>query len=242
MSGGVTESAYASLNEAAANDILQPNTSAAQAAEFMLSQVLQQPGARHAQWAMTVENPRQMRIWAAWDSVQDHVNYQQTEVYAEVQQQLLAIFDLSAPFSVCHLEPSNTALFVTDAKTHPVVETLTMGFPEDIDSAAKAEVEAQFQRFADKALRLPGLCKSILTAWSVESNVPLPGLETGSGARNGTVYSVMTSWRSVDELEQNKELPAFKASIHLLKTLPGLVNLDAVHVVDVTSGLADKSH
>lgn len=157
-----------------------------------------------------------------------------------MQKKLLAIFDLSAPFSVCHLEPSNTALFLTDADTHPTVEILTMGFPEDISAAARAAVEAQFQDFADRALRPPGLCKSILTAWSVESNVPLPGLEAGPGARNGTVYSVLTSWRSVEEHERNKELPAFKKSVHLLKTLPGLVSRDAVHVVDVKSGVADK--
>lgn len=82
MSGGVSEFAYASLHEDAATDILQPNTTAGKTAEFMLSQVLKQPGARHAQWALTEENPRQMRIWADWDSVQDHVNYQQTEYAA----------------------------------------------------------------------------------------------------------------------------------------------------------------
>ncbi|VUC21563.1 unnamed protein product [Clonostachys rosea] len=240
MSGGVSEFAYASLHEDAATDILHPNTTAGKAAAFMLSQVLEQPGARHAQWALTKENPRQMRIWADWDTLQDHLNYQQTEVYAEVQKQLYAIFDLSAPFSVCHLEPPNTALFLTDADTHPVVEILTMGFPGDISSAGKAAVEAQFQSFADKALRPPGLCKSILTAWSVESNVPLPRLEAGSGAQNGTVYSVLISWRSVEEHEQNKELPAYKKSVHLLKTLPGLVTLDVKHVVDVKSGVAGK--
>lgn len=264
MSAGTAEFAYVSLNEDAAIDILQPNTTAGQTADFMITQVLKQPGARHAGWALTEENPRQMRIWADWDSLQDHLNYQKTEyaphrplrlsnvsnymstrringltlspvahrVYAEVQKKLYVIFDLAAPFSVCHLEPSNTALFLTDADTHPAVEVLTMGFPHDIEDATKAAVEAQFHDFADKALKGPGLCKSILAAWSVESNVPLPGLETGEGVQNGTVYIALISWRSVEEHMQNKELPAFKESVHLLRTLPRLVNLDVVHIVD----------
>lgn len=150
---------------------------------------------------------------------------------------MFANFDLSAPFSVCYLEPSNSAIFLTDVDTHPAVEILTIRFPNGISSAAKAAVETQFQDFADKALRPSGLFKSILTTWSMESNVALPGLEAG---QTDTLYSVLISGRSVKEHEQNKELPAFKKYVHLLKTLPGLVSLDVAYVVNVKSRVVNK--
>ncbi|CAH0002209.1 unnamed protein product [Clonostachys byssicola] len=86
------------------------------------------------------------------------------------------------------------------------------------------------------ALRPSGLFKSILTTWSAESNELLLGLETGPG----DVYSVLITGRSVEEHEQNKEPPAFKESVHLLKTLPGLASLEVAHVVNVKSGVANK--
>jgi hypothetical protein len=75
-----------------------------------------------------------------------------------------------------------------------------MRFPDDMSSTTKGAVEVHFQNFAEKALRPSGLFKSILTTWAAESNVLLPGLETGPGA----VYSVLISGSSVEDISRTR--------------------------------------
>lgn len=147
--------------------------------------------------------------------------------YNDVQKYLVPILDLDAPLSICHLSPSNTSVFLSDAATHPTVEILTMCFPSDIDSETKTAIEAQFAQFAEKTFRAPGLCKSIETSWSVESDVALPGLET---EQKGAVYVSHITWKSVDDHMRNRELDAFKDNVHLLRTLPKLTKMNVVHV------------
>lgn len=151
--------------------------------------------------------------------------------YADVQKYLIPNVNLDAPLSICHLDPSNTSVFLDDAATHPTVEILTMCFPGDLDDATKQAVETQFAEFTDKTLRAPGLCKSISTSWSVEKDVALPGLEA---EQKGAVYVSLITWRSVQEHLGNRELDAFKENVHLLRTLPRLIKLNVVHVNALT--------
>ena len=79
MSAGITEFAYVSLTDEAAPDALNTDTVAGKAIEYMINQVLKHPGARHAHWGMSVENPKQLRVFVDWDKVQDHLDYRETE-------------------------------------------------------------------------------------------------------------------------------------------------------------------
>lgn len=103
-----------------------------------------------------------------------------------------------------------------------------MCFPGDLDSETKAAIENQFGQFVDRTLRAPGLCKSIETSWSVESDVALPGLEEEE--QKGNLYVSLITWRSVDEHLQNRELDEFKEGVHLLRSLPRMIKIDVVHV------------
>lgn len=149
-----------------------------------------------------------------------------------MQKYLVPILDLEAPLSLCHLSPSNTSVFLSDAATHPVVEILTMCFPCGVDAEIKAAVDAQFKEFVDKALRVPGLSKSAEASWTVEDDVAVPGLEAG-GVKCTELVALIT-WKSIDDHMKNRELDAFKESIHLLRGLPELIKLDCVHVKTLT--------
>lgn len=110
---------------------------------------------------------------------------------------------------------------------NPTVEVLSMCFPGDIDDATRSAVEAQWEDFADKALRAPAMCGSITQGWTTEKDVPLPGEDKG---QTGRILLALISWPSVDKHMENRDTQAFKDSVHLLRTLPSLVKLDVFHV------------
>lgn len=84
-SPGVTEFAYVSLKDDAAHDALNPDSVPGKAVEYMINQVLKHPGARNAHWGLSVENPKQLRIFVDWDKVQDHLDYRETEYAYQTQ-------------------------------------------------------------------------------------------------------------------------------------------------------------
>jgi hypothetical protein len=143
-----------------------------------------------------------------------------------VQKYLVPHLNLSAPLSICHIDPAVSSLF-SDPK-YPTVEILSMCFPSDVDDATKSVVEKQWGEFADKALRAPGLCKTITQGWSVEKDVALPGGEADKKAC--VVFLSLISWESVDQHMQNRDLDVFKEARPLLASLPQLIKLNAVHV------------
>lgn len=102
-----------------------------------------------------------------------------------------------------------------------------MCFPADIDDAGRAAVDAQFNDFADKALRVPAMCGSIVQGWTTENNVPSPGEESG---KTGRILVSLISWPSVEKHMENRDTQAFKDSVHLLRGLPSLTKLDVFHV------------
>ena len=110
-----------------------------------------------------------------------------------------------------------------------------MCFPDDLDAPTKSAIESQFDEFIDKTLGPAGLYKSCEASWSVETNVAVPG-EDG---KTGSQYVALITWRTVEDHLKNRELPEFKEWIHLLRTLPRLVKLNAVHVVSAKTRLAE---
>ena len=78
-SPGITEFAYASVKAEYEADYLNPETVAGKAIELMINEVLKAPGARHAHWGPSLEDPKQIRIFIDWDKVQDHLDYRESE-------------------------------------------------------------------------------------------------------------------------------------------------------------------
>lgn len=142
-----------------------------------------------------------------------------------MQKYLVPNLNISAPLSICHIDPAVSSLFADP--TYPTVEILSMCFPCDIDDATKSAVEKQWEEFADKALRAPGLCKTFTQGWSVEKDVALPGGEADK--KTCAVFLSLIAWKSVDQHMQNRELDAFKEAPPL-RSLPQLIKLDVVHV------------
>jgi heme-degrading monooxygenase HmoA len=79
MGTPTTELAYITVKEGLERDVLDKSTPAGQAFTYMVDMVIKAPGAREAHWGPSIENPRQIWILVAWDDLQDHLNYRETE-------------------------------------------------------------------------------------------------------------------------------------------------------------------
>ncbi|CAG9939542.1 unnamed protein product [Clonostachys rosea f. rosea IK726] len=219
-----TELAYITVKEGLERDALDKSTPAGQAFAYMVDMVVKAPGARRVHWGPSVENPRQIWILVAWDNIQDHLNYRETETLAEVTRRLSPHVDIPAGYQICHVNPPVTHPF--NISGCRVVEILSLCFPSDLEAATKKVVEKNFDLFIEKAITPAGLCRGHSQGWTVETNVELQG-EPGSSFY---IYVATLAWETVEQHQENRELDVFKKNVQLLRNLPGLTRLNSFHV------------
>jgi hypothetical protein len=138
--------------------------------------------------------------------------------------QIAPIIDPLAGGSIAHIEPSVCPVFADPSA--PVVEVLRMFFPGNIDGAAKADVVARWNRFADKVLREPGASGPIAANWTLETNVEVPGQPD----KQAVAFVALVAWASIERHMQCRDTQVFTDNIGILRELPGLIKLDMFHV------------
>ncbi|VUC24405.1 unnamed protein product [Clonostachys rosea] len=221
MLSPTTELAYITVKEGLERDALDKSTPAGQAFAYMIDMVIKAPGARSAHWGPSLEDPRQIWILVAWDHIQDHLNYRETETLAEVTRRLSPHVDIPAGYQICHVNPPITPPF--NISGCHVVEILTMCFPSDLDAAIKKAVEKNFGLWIRKAITPAGLCRANSHGWTVENNVELHGEPRSSFL----MYVATLAYESVEQYEENRELDIFKQNLHIIHSLPDITRLDS---------------
>jgi hypothetical protein len=101
-----------------------------------------------------------------------------------------------------------------------------MYFPPGIDDGTMQTVQADWDDFALKALRGPGLCGNITTGWSLENNVPVLDEE----GRTSKIFVALIAWPRVEKHMENRELEVFRQNVHKLRELPSLIKMDMFHI------------
>lgn len=77
MSGPVTEYSYFATKPGL--DVFNPDTSEGQALLNAVDTALSQPGATRVYYGAEVENPENVWLFLDWESLEDHMNYRNSE-------------------------------------------------------------------------------------------------------------------------------------------------------------------
>ncbi|KAG9251338.1 uncharacterized protein F5Z01DRAFT_752978 [Emericellopsis atlantica] len=220
----VTQYARLTLKPGTEADALDESTPTGKIVQRRLTEPTTQPDFRAIHYGLAVERPSELWAFLDWDTVEQHQTWRDSASHDDLRKSLATISDASAPKFSLYITPQPTSVFNDPA--YPVVEVLNVLLPPDMDEAAMKMVEDRWEQFARQALHPPALCGKIATGWSLENNAPVRDEE----GKTGKVFLALIQWPSVDKHMENRGLPVFKDSIHLLRDLPGLLKMDMFHV------------
>ncbi|KAF4975557.1 hypothetical protein FZEAL_7672 [Fusarium zealandicum] len=219
----VTEFSYVTLNEGARP--FDESTEAGKVFANVLDTALRQPGARRAYTGVEIENPSTLWLFLDWESTEHHANYRKSDEHGPIAESIQPHVDLSKRLNkhvtVNPFPPED----ILDKTRSPVTEVLLHFFPSDYDVASRATATRRLEQFAGRALKASPHWRGISYGWSVESDVPVKGDETKSGA----LLVAFIGWPSVEAHQKFRETDDFKDNIALLREMPGLIKLSAFH-------------